>query len=205
MTLEDWTACLRYCGVPQSTAELWGPLFTEKVQPFAFSKGLDEIDDFVGQVIYESLYLSRTEENLYYTARRLMVVWPQRFPDAQSTVGYVWDPAKLAAHVYDMRADLGNTLPGDGYTYRGRGLIMVTGKGNYRVVSGAMGVDFITHPELLAVPSYALDAAIAWWERKIPDAAMGNIVRVTKGVNGGVEGLAARQSITNRAKERIHP
>ncbi|WP_194270644.1 glycoside hydrolase family 19 protein [Glaciimonas soli] len=98
---------------------------------------------------------------------------------------------------------LGNTTPGDGYQYRGRGLLQVTGKDNYAVVGKALKLDLENTPDLLAQPVIALHASIAWWEGNVPDCIMGDLVRVTKRVNGGINGLAHRELLTSAAMRTI--
>jgi putative chitinase len=80
-------------------------------------------------------------------------------------------------------------------------LLQVTGKDNYRAVGKVLGLDLLKYPDLLAQPDIALKASIAWWESKIPDAIMGDIVKVTKRVNGGSIGMADRIALTNEARE----
>lgn len=202
MTTEDWSATLRYCGCAQIDADKWAPVFEQHCQARDFSLGLEEMDDFVGQILTESYWLRRLEENLNYSPGRLMQVWPDRFPSIEATMTFAWHPEALANKVYGGR--LGNVNSGDGWRYRGRGLIMATGASNYLLIDQACGTDFVTNPDKLALPEQALQVAISWWERRVPDAAMGDIIRVTKAVQGGSEGIVTRKSITTRAKERLH-
>ena len=194
----DWLAILTRCGVKPSTAARWAPVFSEEIGPDTFSLGAAEIDDFLGQVLHESGMLERVEEGLTYsTAERLCAVWPRRFPTVADAMPFVRAPQALANRVYGGR--MGNDQPGDGWKYRGRGLLQVTGKDNYRQVGEALGLDLVNDPDLLAQPAIALRASIAWWEGNVPDAAMGNIVKVTKRVNGGTVGLQHREQVTRAA------
>ena len=194
----DWLSTLQRCGVRAPTAARWAPVFAAVVKPDTFSMGAGEIDDFLGQVLHESAKLERIEEGLNYSADRLMVVWPARFPSAADANLYARNPEALANKVYGGR--LGNTQPGDGYKYRGRGLIQVTGRDNYRAVGKAIGVDLEAHPDLLSDPEFALSASVAWWEGAVPDSVMGDITKVTKRVNGGTHGLSDRAQLTDKAR-----
>lgn len=98
---------------------------------------------------------------------------------------------------------LGNTAPGDGWKYRGRGLIQVTGKDNYKAVGDALGIDLVNNPDTLVRPEWALKSSIAWWEGNIPDAIMGDTVRVSKRVNGGTIGLDHRIALTDKAGDAL--
>jgi putative chitinase len=102
---------------------------------------------------------------------------------------------------YEGRRDLGNTHPGDGARFKGRGYIQITGRFNYTAASRAFGVDFISHPELLAAPKWAAMASCYWWSAHgcsaLADA--GAFIALTRRINGGVNGLADRQMFYARA------
>lgn len=191
----NWTQILNKCGVKLATAEKWAPFFSELVKPESFSTGFDELDDFLAQILHESGMLERIEENLYYsTAERIkMVFGSKRFPTIESAQPYVKSPEKLGNYVYKNR--LGNKYDDDGWRYRGGGLIQVTGRGNYE----ALG--YSANPEQLRTPYAALKTAIAWWEGNIPDVIMDDVVKVSKRVNGGVNGLEHREQLYNTVRE----
>jgi putative chitinase len=200
-TDHDWNDILIILGVKPITAAKWSSVFANVVKDDTFSLGDDELPDFLGQILHESAMLERTEENLNYSAERLMAVWPSRFPTHAGAQLYARNPMKLAEKVYGGR--LGNDEPGDGAQYIGRGVLQVTGKDNYRAVGDVLGLDLVVFPGLLADPRTALLASIAWWEGHIPDAIMGDIVKVTRRVNGGTLGLADRIALTDKADDAI--
>jgi len=194
----EWASILMACGVKAPTAVKWAPAFSDQLRGRAMSAGEDELDDFLGQMLHECSFLERVEEGLYYsTPGRLMAVWPTRFPTLESEQPYRCMPQKLANFVYGGR--LGNVAPDDGWTYRGRGCIMVTGRANYAALSKTIGVDLVESPSMLSQPAAALRASIAWWEKNLPDSVMGDLVAVTKRVNGGTVGLVERRRITAAA------
>lgn len=200
-TADEWAVILTKCGVAEPQVSLWAPVFADVIKDDTFSKGDDELDDFLGQVLHESAHLTCMSENLSYSAERLCAVWPSRFPTLDSARPYARNPEALANKVYAGR--MGNTLLGDGWKYRGRSPIQITGRDNYAHVGELMGQDLITMPELLEQPSFALEACIHWWEDAIPDDMLGDPERVTKRVNGGLVGLADRELLTNEAKEAL--
>lgn len=193
ITTQKWAEILAGCGVRLATAGRWAPVFATEIRPGVFSAGFAELDDFLGQVLHESSMLERLEEGLSYSAERLCAVWPNRFPTLADARPYARSPEALANKVYGGR--LGNVQPGDGWRFRGRGLMQVTGRANYTVVGAALGLDLAANPDLLAQPAIALRASIAWWERNVPDSAMGDVKRVTKLVNGGHHGLDDRTKL----------
>ncbi len=99
-----------------------------------------------------------------------------------------------SGRAYEGRSDLGNTQPGDGERYKGRGAIQVTGRHNYEEVSRFTGIDFVAHPELVAAPENAFTTAVWYWtSRNLNNVADGpGIVRVSELVNGGHHALAQR-------------
>lgn len=110
---------------------------------------------------------------------------------------------------YEGRRDLGNTQPGDGMRYKGRGLIQVTGRSNYEKIGKMLGLDLINNPELIANdPKVAVDASMAWWELKKKESKRfresiekGDIVDNTRGVNGGLNGFGERAAYYQQYKE----
>lgn len=197
----QWNQILVQCQVKPLTAAKWSAVFAAEIQPGTFSAGDSEIDDFLGQVLHESGKLEILVENLNYSAPRLMQVWPKRFPTLSAAQAFAFKPEALANSVYGGR--LGNTQPGDGWRFRGRGLLQVTGRDNYVTLGKTLGIDLVGNPDMLAQPAIALRASIAWWEKNVPDAVMGDIVRVTKRVNGGTVGLDDRIAMTNAAKKGL--
>lgn len=116
----------------------------------------------------------------------------------------IWGPTP-AQERYEGRKDLGNTQPGDGKRYMGRGFIQVTGRANYKACGDALGLDLIAEPELLErIDLAALSAGWFWGKRAINiPAARGDFERVTRLVNGGLNGYADRLAIYERAKEAL--
>ena len=112
----------------------------------------------------------------------------------------IWGPTKAQAR-YEGRADLGNTQPGDGSKYRGRGFIQITGRANYGACGEALGLDLIAQPELLEKPQHACMSAAWFWATSglntLADA--GKFEAITQRVNGGQNGAADRQALYARA------
>ena len=104
---------------------------------------------------------------------------------------------------YEGREDLGNIHKGDGVRFRGRGLIQLTGRSNYERASKALGVDFVSNPQLLEQPEWAVKSACWWWADKGLNeiADTGDFRRITRIVNGGYNGWNSRLNFYNRAKE----
>ena len=155
---------------------------------------------FMAQVAHESGGFTRLVENLNYSADRLTQVWPSRFPTHFKAQPYANNPRALGDYVYGGR--LGNTLPGDGYNYRGRGLIQLTGRANYRAAATATGLDLEGSPDLVADPDHAATVALWFWSsRNLNDEAdRDDLDAITRAINGGLEGLNARAMWLTKAK-----
>lgn len=113
----------------------------------------------------------------------------------------IWGPTPAQAR-YEGRMDIGNTQPGDGKRYMGRGLIQITGRANYAKASAALHVDFIAHPEMMEAPDMAALSAAWWWKEhgcnEIADS--GDFTKLTKRINGGLNGLTDRLALWAKAK-----
>lgn len=154
---------------------------------------------FLAQISHESGRLARWEENLNYSAQRLMQIWPRRFPSLTIAQQYAGKPEALANFVYGGR--MGNTQPGDGWRYRGRGLKQLTGKDNYTAYMLAADVNALSNPDLLLEPKFAADSAGWFWAANglnaLADARAWPTM--TRRINGGLIGLADRVQAIQRA------
>ena len=143
-------------------------------------------------------------ENLSYSPERLAAVWPKRFPTVEDARPFAWNPEKLAEKVYGGR--LGNGVGnGDGFRYRGRGLMQTTGKANYTAFANTIGASLEALPGILEMKEGAADSAAMFFQtsRCFPPADAGNIEEVRTIVNGALTGIvevrknyrAARQAL----------
>ncbi|CAB3784214.1 glycoside hydrolase family 19 protein [Pararobbsia alpina] len=117
-------------------------------------------------------------------------------------VAEIWGPTP-AQLGYEGRADLGNTFPGDGLLFRGRGLIQITGRRNYLLASLGLELDLSNHPELLETPVNAARSAAWWWSNRGLNALADQqqFVTISKRINGGTNGLETRQALYAAAKK----
>jgi putative chitinase len=101
-----------------------------------------------------------------------------------------------SGQAYEGRADLGNTEPGDGKRFKGRGPIQITGRANYRTFGRKIGIDIERHPEIAAIPSIGLHLALEYWkDRKLNERAdADDVVGITKRINGGTNGIEDRKA-----------
>ncbi|UOD28497.1 glycoside hydrolase family 19 protein [Massilia violaceinigra] len=179
------------------------------LEQFGIAASALRVSHFMAQVLHESAALTRTVENLRYSAQRLSKVWPQRFHPRGplDPADYAGDEAGLANAVYGGR--LGNDRPGDGYLYRGRGLLQLTGKDSYAQATATLqsvypsAPDFVADPEAVLAARWCLGAAAAIWTAKECNEAAdaNNIVLVTTRINGGTVGLAERRRWLARTRD----
>lgn len=165
--------------------------------------GLTRLQYFLAQLGHESNGLTHREENLNYSASRLMEIWPNRFPTLDIAQKYDRDPEKLANFVYGGR--MGNVNPGDGFKFRGRGYIQLTGRETYREVGKIAGLDLEAHPELAAKPENAVKIACAFWTWKKVNAACdaADFKAATQKINGGTNGLDDRLEWLTKVKSVV--
>jgi putative chitinase len=156
---------------------------------------------FIAQCAHESAGFTRRIENLNYSGDRLPVIFPKYFPDEVLARSYHRQPEKIANKVYANRMGNGPTESGDGWKFRGRGYIQLTGKDNYTKCGKDIGVDLIATPEYLEAPTGAIASAIWYWNtRKLSELADdADMVTITKRINGGTHGLNERLSYYQRA------
>ncbi|HBO0899569.1 glycoside hydrolase family 19 protein [Pseudomonas aeruginosa] len=162
---------------------------------------------FVAQVGHESSQLTRLMENLNYSARGLAATWPSRYlgADGQPNAlaqGLARNPQAIANNAYASRNGNGDEASGDGWRYRGRGLLQITGRSNYRAVGAGLGQPLEAEPDLLEQPEWAALSAAWWWASHGLNelADRGEFAAITRRINGGLIGQAERMALWERAK-----
>ncbi|MGA8135280.1 MAG: glycoside hydrolase family 19 protein [Pseudomonas gingeri] len=164
---------------------------------------MQRVAAFLAQAGHESGQLRSVVENLNYGAQALVATWPSRFTPALAAQ-VARQPEQIANIVYASRMDNGDASSGDGWNYRGRGLIQITGRSNYRQCSlGLFGDErLLQQPELLEQPQWAAESAAWFWEQQglnaLADADQFN--SITRKINGGLNGLEDRLQIWARAR-----
>ena len=156
---------------------------------------------FLAQCGHESGMFSAVSENLNYKAETLTKVFPKYFRDVNPD-DFAKQPEKIANRVYASRMGNGDEESGDGYRYRGRGLIQLTGKSNYTRCGEALGKDLTTDSDYLSTPEGAARSA-AWFFQENgcnETADADDVVKTTKIINGGTIGLEERTELYNKAK-----
>lgn len=162
---------------------------------------------FLAQCAHESAGFSRLAENLNYSAAGLAVTWPGRFRGADGqpsalALAYQRRPVVIANHVYANRMGNGSEESGDGWRYRGRGLLQITGRGMYQRCGEALGLPLLEQPDLLLQPEPAALSAAWFWQSNglnaLADA--GDFEAITRRINGGLNGLAERKVLWLKAR-----
>lgn len=162
-----------------------------------------EVASFLAQVAHESNEFTVLEENLNYSALRLMAVWPKRFPSLEFTQAYAGFPEKIANYVYANRIGNGNEKSGDGWRFRGRGPIQITGKNNYSACGIYVNYHLCDYPDQLLTPEIGIKSAIWYWQSRNLDRLDddSDVAPETRLINGSDLGLAQRQAYFNKALE----
>lgn len=136
------------------------------------------------------------------TPRRIAAFMAQL---AHESGQFRWMEELADGSAYEGRADLGNTQPGDGRRFKGRGPIQITGRANYRACGAALGLDLVHHPELLAMPEHGTRSAVWFWNsRNLSLLADQDWFRlITRIINGGFNGLEDRVVYWQRNRELL--
>lgn len=166
------------CGCTAARATTWLPLIQSACDEFGVSATSLRMAAFLAQIGHES-------ERLVYTSE-------------------IWGPT-AAQLAYEGRTDLGNTFPGDGSLFRGRGLIQITGRRNYLLAAMGLELDLSNHPELLEEPGNAARSAAWWWSNRGLNALADQqqFITITRRINGGINGLEDRQALYAAAKKAL--
>ena len=171
---------------------------TSIVEKFNMTSPL-RLAHFLAQAAHESGNFKFLKENLNYSADSLLKVFPKYFKDKATADKYARNPEKIANRVYASRMGNGDEASGDGFKFRGRGYIQLTGKGNYKAFSNFIGEDCVANPDLVS-DKYPLVSASWFFDKNnlwtICDKGATDevVTAVTKRVNGGSNGLTDRLS-----------
>jgi putative chitinase len=178
----------------------WVPALNETFTRFMIVTPVQQAA-FIGQCGHECGNFRILEENLNYRAETLMKLWPRRFPTLEVANEYARNPKKIANKVYSSRMGNRDEASGDGFRFRGRGCIQLTGHSGYFHAGKALGVDFVKEPDLVATPQYAALTAGWFWDthklNKLADVR--DWTALTKRINGGTIGLEDRIKHINHA------
>jgi putative chitinase len=165
-------------------------------EKFGLTTGL-RLAHFLAQAGHESGGFRVVNENLNYSAKGLQGIFKKYFPSEAVALDYAKKPQKIANRVYGGRMGNGNEASGDGFKFRGRGYIQLTGRDNYTAFGKSIDKPIEETPDLVAT-EYALASAAWFWSKnglnKIADtgATDAAVTMITKRVNGGTIGLADR-------------
>lgn len=162
----------------------------------------NQVAMFLAQCAHESNYFTATTENLNYSADGLNKIFPKYFIRAgRDATQFARQPERIANIVYANRMGNGDTASGDGWRFRGRGYIQLTGRNNYVACGDDLEIDLVTNADYLSTPEGAArSAAWFWWQNDLNNFADKNdIVGCTKRVNGGTIGLEHRKEVWEEA------
>ena len=204
ITTESIHRILIAMGVHPETAGLFTPHLFDAATKWGVS--VAALPMFLAQTAHESMLFERMVENLNYTsAKQIRRTWPKRFANNSAAVAFVSKPERLANFVYANRLGNGDAASGDGWKYRGRGLIQLTGRAHYAAAEEAIGLPLLDSPELLEEPAHAADAAGWFWKSHGLNRFASNINDCTRAINGGLNGLPDRMRLYGRASAAALP
>ncbi|MGP3661436.1 glycoside hydrolase family 19 protein [Burkholderia gladioli] len=191
------------CGASAALAEQWlAPL-----QDACSSRQIDtplRAAAFLAQIGVESARLTAVVENLNYSTEGLLATFPKYFTETEAQQ-YARRPPAIANRVYAGRYGNGDEVSGDGWLYRGRGLIQITFHDNYQLCGVALGLPLVQQPDLLGAPVNAAASAAWWWAAHglNPLADAGRFQQITRMVNGGLNGYSQRLHLYGAAKKAL--
>jgi len=188
-------------GIGQASAELWVTHVNTALVMCGCTTP-EHVAQWIAQVGHESSGMTRLVESLNYTPEGLRATWPARFDEATAqrlgrTANKAADQEAIAEIAYFGR--MGKVHKGDGFKFRGRALVMVTGRANYRECGQAIGQDLEQEPSQLELRGTAAASTAWYWRKHRLTGYNGDVLAVTRKINGGTNGLADRQARYGKA------
>ena len=197
----------------------WVRIFTIELPAFGITENNARLAAWLAQCGYESQSFNTIRESGAYgrvtkanngrdtaydifTEKRLMAIWPHKFPTELSTQPYIQQPEKLLNYVYADILGNGGVESRDGFMYRGGGLIQITGRANYREVGNALSIPLESMPRMIEQPAIAARTSGYFWKIHDLNAAAdaGDFAHITKKINGALTGEAEREQYWILAK-----
>ena len=179
--------------------------FVASFNQYAIPFGIDtpkRVVMYLAEVFHETGYLKSTEENMNYSAQRLMQVFPRYFKSMEQALSYAHEPERIANRVYGGRMGNGNEASGDGWKYRGRGFIGLTGRETYQRYADSEWCvgDVMSSPDMIAkFPENQKSAMWFWQTHNLNECAdRCDIDKCSRIINGGTIGLANRKFLYRR-------
>lgn len=197
---------LEALGIRHALAVQWLPHLSQAAHRYQIDANPRRLAAWLATIAHESARLTSVVENLNYSAQGLAQTWPARYADMTgqpnaTAIRIARRQEDIANLTYAGRLGNGSAGSGDGWRYRGRGLIQITGRANYAASGAELGIDLINKPEQLEQPYLAAMSAAEWWHRhgcnQIADT--GDMASVTSRVNGGLTGLDDRLKLYSAA------
>lgn len=187
-TVEKLAQCIK-----NKEIEAWFDALSAHLPEFEITS-VSRVAGFISQCQHESSDFNTLEENLNYSAKGLLATWNKRFTGVADD--YARKPEMIGNRAYCNRMGNGPEESGDGWKYRGRGILQITGKENYTICSEDLFGDdrLVEQPELLSTPEYAILSACWYWKKNKLNAICdtGDVALLTKRINGGTLGLDDR-------------
>jgi predicted chitinase len=192
---------LKEMGVSQSDAEQYIRHLEQALPRYGIAESRLRLAHFFAQVLHESGCMRFDMENLNYSSDALRRVFGKYFPTKEEADAYARQPEKIANRVYAHRMGNRSEASGDGWKFRGRGLIQLTGRTNYNAFATWVGDDRVVNEPDLVASEYAVHSAVFFWDKNNLNrfADRDDVVAVTRRINGGENGLAHRRELLNKA------
>jgi putative chitinase len=192
---------LKEMGVSSHDAEQYIHHLEEALPKYGIADSRLRLAHFFAQVLHESGCMRFDTENLNYSSEALMKLFGKYFKTKKEADAYARQPEKIANRVYANRMGNRGETSGDGWKYRGRGLIQLTGRTNYKAFAEWIGDEAVMNQPDRVSSEYAVQSAVFFWDKNNLNrlADKDDVVGLTHKINGGDNGLAHRRELFNKA------